>query len=271
MLTLKSGLIRDLTGNFILDEDALRRIVGILAAKGKELAFPNAVVFHVKREDDRFYETTTLEDVLSDANTPGHRIQLVAIELRDTTPGKAVVPWERDWIVSVQFTTVGRTQRIEVASENRSWALLLADELGPQVVRTFSAKKIPSLILIASYIAMGVGLFALAKSYAHLMPFDGLTIVKTALIMVFGFLSIATLQPRERFVAHWTGPESSFHWGEQRTSYGARESVRKNILWVVIAGFFVSVGATLYTNLLAPGEANAASSAAAELSRAKPK
>ena len=56
MLTLKSGLIRDLTGNFILDEDALRRIVGILVAKGKELAFPNAVVFHVKREDDRFYE-----------------------------------------------------------------------------------------------------------------------------------------------------------------------------------------------------------------------
>ena len=72
--TLKSGIMRSYRGWFVVDEDALRRLQTVLAKGASSLDFETHVVFRVDREDDRFYETTDLDDVLSDANLPGKRV-----------------------------------------------------------------------------------------------------------------------------------------------------------------------------------------------------
>lgn len=164
MSKLKSGVSRSLEGHFVLDENGIRRIVGILEAKAKDLPHPSSVVFHVEREDDRFYETSKIEDVLTDANTPGHRITELGIELRNVDPNKTPQPWDRDWIVTVHFQSKKGKQDIIISAEDKNWALLLADELEPQVVRTFTPKKIPTWLLLSLYLAIFVLLLALIKS-----------------------------------------------------------------------------------------------------------
>ncbi|HXU93899.1 MAG TPA: hypothetical protein VFP33_09610 [Gallionella sp.] len=258
-MNLHSGVSRELEKFFILDEDGIRRIVGILEARAKDLSHPCAVVFHVRREDDRFYETTRLEDVLSDANTPGRRIQLLRIELRNADPNRTAQPLDGDWIVAVAFSTKGNKQKIDVSSEDRNWALLLADEVEPQIVRTFVAKHIPTWLLIIFYIAITMGLISItnANTLGQFLPLSVIPTLKAVISMACIVLSAGTLEPRNRLIAKWVGPESSFHWGEQAASYNHREGIRQKLFWGVLVGFFLSVGATLYTNALFPQTAEA--------------
>ncbi len=261
MIKLSSGLSRELKGHFILDENGLRRIAGVLSEKAKDLPYPCSVVFHVKREDDRFYETTQAEDVLADANTPGSRIKLLRIELRNVDPNKVAAPWERDWIVAVQFSGNGEKQSIDVASEDRNWALLLADAIEPQIARTFTAKEIPTWLLIPSYIALAYLLHTLTKTVVKTTP-DTISSIELVIWIGAFILSMSTFGDRNTMISRWAGPESSFHWGEQATSYNQFEGIRQNILWVVIVGFTVSVMATIYTNTLLPQTSEPSSSTA---------
>lgn len=252
MTKLKSGVSRELEGHFVLDEDGIRRIVGVFEAKSKDLAHPTSIVFHVEREDDRFYETTKVDDVVADANTPGHRITDLGIELRNADPNKPPQPWERDWIAAVHFKTKRGKQSIVIGAEDRNWALLLADELEPQVVRTFTPKKIPTLLLVGLYVATAIWLHTLLKLLPKFSFFDIVPVIRTAIWLGAGLLAIETIGSRGKFISSWAGPESSFHWGEQATSYAHSEGLRHNLFWVVIVGFIVSVAATAYTSTQLP-------------------
>lgn len=250
MTKLKSGVHRELKGDFLLDEDGIRRIAGVLELKAKDLPHPCSVVFHVEREDDRFYETTNLSDVLADANTPGHRIDDFAIELRNSDPNKTPQPWERDWIAAIHFRSTRSKQEIIIGAEDRNWALLLADEIEPQVVRTLVAKQIPSWLLVGLYIGIGVWLHTLIKMIPSFPLYDVVQYLRAAVWMGVAFMAIETIGERPTFISKWAGPESSFHWGEQASSHSHRETLRQNLFWVVIVGFFVSIGATIYTSTL---------------------
>lgn len=251
MISLKSGISREINGHFILDESGLRRISEILYEKAKDLPYPCSVIFHVKREDHRFYESTQVEDILSDANVLGSQIHSLRIELRNADPNKVVAPWEKDWIVAIQYSKNGYKQGIEVASENKNWALLLADAIEPHITRTFTAKKIPTWILIPSYIVLAYLVHTIFKNYIESTPGN---ISTYELFFWIGaiFLSISSLGNRHELISKWAGPKSCFHWGEQAKSYDHYESTRQNIFWVVIVGFVVSIMATIYSENVLP-------------------
>lgn len=82
-MKLSSGISKELKKQFVLDEDALIRIQGVLDKAAKSLQSDVQVVFRVEREDDRFYETANLEDVLSDPNIFGKKVTLIGIEIRE--------------------------------------------------------------------------------------------------------------------------------------------------------------------------------------------
>lgn len=262
MLNLKSGFSKDYKGYFVLDEDAMRRIVGVLEAKAKHLPYPCTVVFHVRREDDRFYETTKIEDVLNDANTINRRINILGIELRNSDENRNPEPWDRDRIATVAFDrTLSRQVQVNVASDDRSWALLLTDESEPQVVRTLTAKSVPTWLLLLLFLAIGGFLDTLMAKipWPAIVP----SFVVTALNMAIWFgvfvASVSTVGRRDDWVARWAGPEAVFLWGDQVNLYRNREEQRRNFFWVVIVGFVVSVAATISTNVMVPTPQSGAS------------
>lgn len=254
-MKLSSGLKRELSGPFVLDEDGLLRIAGLLNEKGKALGMGYAVVLAVHREDDRFYETTAIADVLSDANEDGHRIQMLSVELRINDEAVVTQPWERKWIAQVVFKEEknGLIQ-ININSEDRTWALLVADELEPQVRRTRSNQKISTLVLVLFFFGAGSLVATLIKGIA---PHFGLSSA-TVDNMVFAawggatLLAFFALEPRPQWLTHFTGPESAFSWGERAKSYQRNVERQKNLFWVIFVGLALSIVSSAYTSFVLP-------------------
>lgn len=272
-LQLRSGITRGFEADFVLDENGLRRVVGVLEAKSKELPYPTAVVFTVQRDDDRFYETIDIEDVLADPNTQDHTIRMLRIELRNSDPNRKSEPWDRGWIVLVRFgARLPERATIAVNSEDKGWALLLADELEPQVQRVMSARAIPSWLLVLLVLSIGIFVGVLAfklfppRSRVDI-PFFALAIASTAL-----GVSAARRQTGRRtsWLRQWAGPRSFFCWGDQIVTHSRHEEHRKNIQWVLIAGFFVSVVATIYTNVVLPTPSDTQAAKGSEQAASKP-
>jgi len=261
MLKLSSGLKREINSHFVLDEDGIRRIVGVLQTRAATLAYKTAVVLVVHREDDRFYETTEIADVLNDANGSEHLIHSLSIQLRIADPNHALQPWERNWIVDVSYKASSKAPSIQinVNSEDKNWALLLADELEPQVRRTMVAEQISGLALLVSFAAVAAFGITFIKK---IVPQLGVSSETAGLLEFFawvalGALVLNVLGERPWWITRWAGPQSWFKWGEQSAVLSRCQERHKNIVWGVIVGFVVSVVSTLYMNFVLPTPAHA--------------
>ena len=271
-MKLTSGISKRYYKAFILEEDSLRRIHGLLEKAAKELPDPSTVVFHVEREDDRYYQTTNIDDVTADPNIMGKRTMLTSIELRSTHQTQAQLsPGEPEWIVMVVFSLEERSGSMfsrgdrvimRISSENKNWALLLSDELEPQIQRTFKVKQTPRWLLwlfALPFIVMAIKLSYLSLPLLQttteaslLMGFIGIVSGISAGVItgsVFALIYLRIGGMHKRFVRVF-GPESAFLWGEEIESYQDREKLRQNILWGIIVAFVISLASSVIFALL---------------------
>ncbi len=238
-----------------MDEDGLRRIVGVLTDRASSLGYKTAVVLVVHREDDRFYETLNISDVLSDPNAYEHRILDLSIELRVDDPLIPRRPWERDWIVQISYVSAKKGMvRINVDSEDKTWALLLADELEPQVRRTRSEQRISTLVLIVFFCAVASFCAALAKGFGSAVGLSTVSVERIVFVAwgIAVILSFNVLEDRPAWIRLFAGPESAFNWGERAKSFQRNIERQKSFFWVVIVGLLVSVVSSLYVSLAIP-------------------
>jgi len=253
MAILKSGITKSYDQHFILEEDSLRRMQAILDKAAKELPSPPEVVFRVEREDDRFYETLNIDDVLTDPNVERRRVNSVYIELRPSEANLNGALHKREAIVSLEFSAEKRlfketSIRLEISHDNRNWALLLADELEPQIQRTFKSKGIPLLAFLVFVIPLTM---IFMKIYRKNFP-DATNIEvinKLGWILLLTFMPLLILRffiwigERPRWYSRLVGPESVFLWGDEAHAYNIRNKIRQNIFWGVIVAFIVSFAA----------------------------
>src|SRR5215813_8309302 len=122
-----------------------------------------------------------VDDVLSDHNLPHKRVVALSVELR--RKGQPALPWEEDWIARVGFGAERRYRSLPlevnrvsfaIANPDRSWALLLADELEPQVVRTLRGPRIGGWLIYPATVLIATGLVALGDSLS-----DQVTLLQT--------------------------------------------------------------------------------------------
>lgn len=270
MVKLNSGIKREVQQHFVLDEKSLRTIVGVLESNAASLPHRCVVVLAVHREDDRFYETTSVDDVLSDANREGQAVQSLSIQLRPDDPS-IQQPWEEDWIAEVAFEREEKSSSVtmEINAADRKWALILADTLEPAVHLTLSKQRIHSIAIWALCAALLYFVDGLVKRVfpasgapANVSDWFRLACWTAAVIVCFN-----TGAERPGWITRWAGPLSSFNWGQQATIHQARVERQKNLFWVVIVGFVLSLLSTAYTTVTfpqsptdAPAAAKAASS-----------
>jgi hypothetical protein len=261
-LPLESGLSRSRHSCFLVDEDALRRIEATLAKAAPDLGVPTQVVFHVEREDDRFYETTKLEDVLSDPNLPGRRIFSVSVELRKETQDRQR-PWEPDWVARVSLIKEHRHEdipfdtdevQIRISTPDRSWALMLADQLEPQVERLFVKRRFTmALIYLIGLFVTSLLVITGESLEKHRPPLaliqEPYTLWKLGATSagVLILLTVLSHRPFRFLVPKWLrefgGYESIFLWGEEAKLYPGRQATRRSLFWGIVVAFFVSATA----------------------------
>lgn len=250
-INLKCGTHTRFAKSFIVDPECLARIASIVERSAKLLTQPTAVVFHVNRKDERFFETQSLQEVLEDPNVDGQELRIVALELRDTDPARIPEPWAYDWMVRLTFDYTSSDQvALEIYHDNKSWALLLADELQPQIERTLKCDRLSSWVLVPLFASVGILGVALAErlrlvsmSYDqwHAIP-EGFTAAGLVLLTIgLCWLSVQTIRRQRLWAIRLFGAESVFLWGDQERSYRAREQLRSRLQGAVLVGFFLSL------------------------------
>lgn len=248
-MALASGIYKRYKKLFALDDDGLRRIEGVLKKAAASYSEPLTVVFHVQREDDRFYETESVDEVLSDPNVPEKRVRLLGIELRQTAALNDPKEQDQDRVAWVLFDKdeppfQEPSARIRISSPDKTWALLLADELEPQVTRLFKVKKFPNWVFLLFTPIFALIGYRASTWLGYLMPENLRHGVWTGLgfCAFIALLMAHTAIAEKKFkLVRILSSEPIFLWGEEISHSEDRETLRKNIFWVIVIGFIVSV------------------------------
>ncbi len=246
-MKLQSGLKKRYRKCFILDEDGLRRIEGVLREAQSKLDTESKIVFRIERTDDRFYETESIDEVLTDPNVKDRKVSLLNISLRiqsDHTNSDS----DFKSIVAIEFEDDNSPYFFrcdiffKIVSEDKTWALLLADELEPQVSRVIKATQTPRWILYLYTIPLGV--LALKLSRLFDLSTSLLLLVFFCLISTYLLSKMLSFTSNPKWFTKYFGPESVFLWGDEVEEYLTRSKTRQNLFWVVIVGFLVSFAAS---------------------------
>ncbi|XCN73346.1 MAG: hypothetical protein Q3M24_00915 [Candidatus Electrothrix aestuarii] len=254
-LKLQSGIDKTYKTPFTLNKDNFLRIARVFEKNKDLLNFPTAIVYRVKLEDNRFYETIDKNKVLNDPNTKNHCIDIVIIELKDLRKERET--WERDRIASVAFNRSKQMIGVEIFAEERTWSLVFSDEIEPQIERTIGVKTVSSIVIVLfTFSIYFLVMLNLSKVKRKITSFQmksmidaiGLCVATmTALVLVFTFTrwnySFMRLTPHQ-FIDLF-GPKSAFLWGDMKGLYQEHEELIKNIKWVVVIGFVISLTANI--------------------------
>ena len=148
ILKVRHGIYKSFEKPFLLSEDDLRRIYSEMNKASSELLVQTKVVFYVRREDDRFYETTNIEDVFNEPNTKEKEIKRIVVEIRIIEPEKVRDPWEHSYYAYVSFYTKSTDKvYLSIDYEDRTWALDLADKIEPLIQRTNRISEFPRWVI----------------------------------------------------------------------------------------------------------------------------
>lgn len=280
------GIRKTYKKHFTLDEAKLRRIVDIVREHAKKLTDQTFLKFYVERENDAFYETRSIDEVLDDDNALGRSIRTLTIELhKEPTEENTGKPEsERKPLVFVAFASF-REEKVVffIEEKDRDWCFLLADELDTQIKRVL--KSVPLLLIPKEYIDMIV-FFTLGGLILLYLMFLGLRVppaftldqIKTMttdertvellslavkqhstsglILPIFMLLyalvwGVIALRPIERILGKMS--RSVFYWGDMAPIHDQFERKILHLKWGVCIAFVVSLAATIVGALLLKG------------------
>lgn len=254
MTYLRSGIYKTFESHFVLDEDALRRIEAIVRKASEKIPDPQ-IEFRVNREDDRFFETHSIDDVLQDPNVPRKRVKYVKISL-DSKQDSENPPDEDGEIITIEFSKKERWMppvELNVSYHDRSWALLTADELEPQIRRLFRRTGISRWIFAVFLLPAGLIAYNLIETKTVSVTLNSWTLLALILSsiavvgMVIGWfqrLSESKYEEKPGLLQRLLGPESVFLWGEEVRAFETRERNRRQFFWSVVVAFVISFAAS---------------------------
>ena len=248
-MALSSGIFKKYKKKFVLDEDGLRRVEAVLLKAIDEQESPLELLYRVEREDDRFYETHNVADVLGDANIIGKKVKSLGIELVEKGKTNVHSEEEKETFVRIIFDKeidppyFSRDVIVQVSSVNRTWALMLADELETQISRLFKVKTTPKWVLSLVFVLFILLFYKIGEftSGAEFEPQKNAlrSTVSVALGAILTYL-VSRIMPLPRWARTIIGAQSVFLWGEEESEYADRERLRRNIQWTIVGGFIAS-------------------------------
>lgn len=278
----KAGMYREYKQHFILDEAMLRKINDVLRSHASRLKDLTFIRLHVKREDDSFYETTDIAEVLADSNTPSKAIKLLALEVHreaDRADAKSLPDIDRKKALAiVVFDRFGKDDKVSfvVQEKERDWCFLLADELDAQIKRLIQKGVLPLsfppylIDPIVFFTGGAIALLYLAYLGTKLSPpfspeqiqamtqEDRVTRIlelvskkqsKSDWIMPITWVVMAVvfvflgLRPISRLVEKMS--RSVFYWGDMAKIHDAYRARMVQIKWGVAVAFVVSLIASI--------------------------
>lgn len=259
-----AGLYKSIYEDFFLDEALVRKIVDVINAHAKKLEYPTVLTYRLYKSDGTFINFDNIEQVLQDDNSPKKKLNRFIIELYKKEdidkPGT-------DEIVSVDFDKYHDTKiHYTIYERNRDWSFLLVDDLENQLSRIergkFWAKiqkrhfqfiiyaSISILLgfLFFSYVSHNFIATILDTTYSEetKLLVNQTKLLFSSFLSLFMIICLLIASPIYK-IAESMG-DSIFYWGDEISRFDRAKSIKSKIIWVIIAGFVVSVLAGLFIN-----------------------
>lgn len=248
-MSLSSGIFKRYNKKFLLDEDGLRRIEAVLISSAEKTDKDLHVIYRVEREDHRFYETSDIEVVLNDANISEKKVNILRVELReklndsDQTPEMVAGVW---FDSEIEPSFYKRDVMLKVSSNDRTWALMLADEIEPQVSRLLRIKGKNHLLYVITLCVFSICTFKLSEFFSG-DSFELMKGIKDSFFFTAMAASLTFLLSKVTVFPKWINDiynnNSVFLWGEEEQEYKNRLRIKRNLHWTVFIGSLVSIGA----------------------------
>lgn len=240
-------------------------------------------MFYVQREDNSFYETHNIDDVLLDDNSAGKAIRVVSVELNKISSAgadqKKVVEDKENSLAYIGFSSKRKDYNIVffITAEDRDWSYLLADELDTQIKRTLKKKpwtivdpKTIDAVLFLSIFFLAMHFLPRVFTHSPSIQLSNQQIstmgqadaARAALmvlmdkhnnsdsgymlfvVIIIGIIVAADKLPTPSSIIHKCN-RPVFSWGDAAAAHERFERRINQIKWVVIIGFAVSLLATL--------------------------
>lgn len=275
----KAGLYKEYKKHFLLDEGKLRKIADIIRQHAEKYPEKTFIKYRVNRTDDSFFETSDLEEVLSEDNSPNRAIKHLVIELHlhstgTDTPAAVDVDRKKALVLVFFDGLTKKDDRITVIiqAKDRDWCFLLSDDIDSQIQRilqksvlpfNFSPRWIDPIFLLA---ILSIALFYLMYFSSKLSPAFSLDQIRA---MTLEERSINTLQlvSKKYSASDWLLPStwlgmtiamvfiglrpisrlidklnrSVFYWGDMIAVHDLYEKRAGQIKWGVIIAFVISL------------------------------
>jgi len=269
----QSGIFRSYPGTFVLDEAGLRRLQAQIKKLASEFVPDPTVIFLVEREDDRFYETTDIDEVLSDPNLHGTKIRALSLNA-SSSPTVVPPPWVKEhYSIGVTFGEL-RSHRLyysvgdreenlvsmQLVSSDRNWTLLSTVAIEADIQRLIESRHpyraaafgipLTTLVLLTALFKMvfdirgGVPFLAglhIGRAMQGSLPATFLMAGLLLMSLRFGIPPFSLPQGIRRFLVG----ESVFLWGDELRAHPARQRIKRHLVWGVVVAFFVSLLAGL--------------------------
>lgn len=281
----RAGIRKEYSKQFVVSEAKLRKLCDVLREHAEKLSETTYLRFHVQRENDSFYETVELDEVLGDDNAEGREITLLGIEIHEEEgqgSAGADYPEPKNAIAWVIFRRDrDESVRVNVRAKDRDWCFVLFDDIdsqlqrvmykpvalrgiAPVVVDAMAAALLSlAVMLTIEFFAINTGATLSESEINSLSVEQGvqkllelrLTAERKSMWILLG-VWLAAILPLAGFLlrpvtrASDAMRRSVFYWGDAATRHDAFESRMGKIKWGIVIAFVVSFLATIVGALI---------------------
>ena len=275
----QAGISKGFTKHFLLDESKLRKLCDVIREHSEKLKERTYLKLWVRREDNSYYETKNIDEVLKDDNIPGKALQRLIIHLLKEHPDKDKATFNSgDKIKTFVAFTLDQDEKVSFGIEEteRDWCFLLADDLDTQIQRTLKKRTFPfftsRLFETAVFLALGA-FFKLWLSFVLTLgnpdiSMDSIQSMTTEMqiekileihlerdiranwltpAILFSWVLILVLieiRPITRIIEKLN--RSVFYWGDMKTQYQNFLAKVNRFKWGVVITFIMSILAGLF-------------------------
>ncbi len=284
-MTIRAGVTKTYRRDFVLDSTMLGSIVEKINATVTELNRSATVVFSIYREDDSFYRTKNLDEVLSDDNAAARAIKNLDVHL---ICGDGTSTKEEDIVLALRFRRFQDDKILLILdSEERQWSFQLAERMDTQIGRILRRLRLPlqhsgllDWLAIAALAAIVLAVYNwITMSWSDApAPIDNETLSSLTLeekldlfilsmqeqmakyraqiiyvwplaIVFWGVvLVLIAAKPISRFMEKYS--RSAFYWGDAIQAYDNARRLESLIFWGIAVGLLVTiVGGLIVTNM----------------------
>ena len=252
---MTSGIKKTIVGSFILKKEHVQDITTEVIKASRALPGKSQFFFYTHREDNRYFEVGTIDELFSDPNSAHSKIEYLSWNLLDLEPKEYQGGEKARLALQIQYQATPSVIKISVDGDDMAWALVTTDAIMKNVRRTTKSRinvmHIVTILLgTIAYLFFArllLKLISIIKFKSEENEALSTILLQMPIYMIPMFVIFPLVYDFGDVVAWINYAPSYFLWGDMLQEYGESNNFQQNVFWGALISFFISIVANIAT------------------------